>query len=77
MMAAASARLLADVGGTNARFAWQAAAGAPLQDVRTLPCAGHDSLEAAMRAYLAETAHPCRPRPRWALPTRSPATGCR
>jgi len=58
MMAAASARLLADVGGTNARFAWQAAAGAPLQDVRTLPCAGHDSLEAAMRAYLAETAHP-------------------
>ena len=53
-----SPRLLADVGGTNARFAWQAAAGAPLQDVRTLPCAGHDSLEAAMRAYLAETAHP-------------------
>ena len=58
MSAMDSPRLLADVGGTNARFAWQAAAGAPLQDVRTLPCAGHDSLEAAMRAYLAETAHP-------------------
>ena len=41
-------RLVGDVGGTNARFAWQAAAGAPLSDVVTLPCADHATLEAAM-----------------------------
>lgn len=46
-------RLLADVGGTNARFAWQAAAGAPIEEQITLPCAQYVSIEAAMRAYLA------------------------
>jgi glucokinase len=46
-------RLVGDVGGTNARFAWQAAAGAPLSDVVTLPCADHATLEAAMQHYLA------------------------
>jgi len=46
-------RLLADVGGTNARFAWQASAGAPITDVRVLPCADHPTLQAAMHAYLA------------------------
>lgn len=46
------ARLVADVGGTHARFAWQAGAGQPLTHVRALPCADHPSLEAAMRAYL-------------------------
>lgn len=50
-----NARLLADVGGTNARFAWQAEAHAPLEDVLTLPSAEHESLEAAMRSYLART----------------------
>ena len=45
-------RLLADVGGTNARFAWQAAPGAPISDVRVLPCADHPTLPAAMHAYL-------------------------
>ena len=45
-------RLLADVGGTNARFAWQAAAGAPITDVRVLPCAEYPTLQAAMHAYL-------------------------
>lgn len=45
-------RLLADVGGTNARFAWQAAAGAPITDVRVLPCAQYPTLQAAMHAYL-------------------------
>lgn len=45
-------RLLADVGGTNARFAWQASAGAPIADVRVLPCAEHPTLQAAMHAYL-------------------------
>ena len=48
---AAAPRLLADIGGTNARFAWQAAAGAPIEDQITLPCADHVSIEAAIRAY--------------------------
>ncbi len=46
-------RLLADVGGTNARFAWQAEPGAGITDVRILPCADHPTLQAAMHAYLA------------------------
>ncbi|MDO9572208.1 MAG: glucokinase [Hydrogenophaga sp.] len=45
-------RLLADVGGTNARFAWQAAAGAPITDVRVLACADYPTLQDATRAYL-------------------------
>jgi glucokinase len=47
-------RLLGDVGGTNARFAWQATRGAPLTDVATLPAAGHATLLHAMQHYLAE-----------------------
>lgn len=50
-------RLLADVGGTNARFAWQADAGAPLTDVRVLPAADFPTLQAAMHAYLAGLGH--------------------
>jgi glucokinase len=46
------ARLLADVGGTNARFAWQAQAGAPITDVQALPTADFPTLQDAMRAYL-------------------------
>ena len=44
-------RLLADVGGTNARFAIETA---PLQfeQVRVLACAEHASLAAAIKAYL-------------------------
>ncbi len=57
----AAPRLLADVGGTNARFAWQAAAGATIEDQITLPCADHESLEAAILAYLGRID---RPRPR-------------
>ena len=49
--AALAPRLLADIGGTNARFAWQAAAGAPIEDQITLPCADYVSIEAAIRAY--------------------------
>lgn len=45
-------RLVGDVGGTNARFAWQSSAGAALTDVATLPCADHPTLEAAMQHYL-------------------------
>ena len=49
---AAQARLLADVGGTNARFAWQDHAHAPLTHVRVLPGAEYPTLQAAMRAYI-------------------------
>lgn len=46
------ARLLADVGGTNARFAWQDQAGAPIRDVQALPTADYATLQDAIRAYL-------------------------
>ena len=45
-------RLLADVGGTNARLAWQEGAGAPIEHIRVLPVADHASLQAAMHVYL-------------------------
>lgn len=45
-------RLLADIGGTNARFAWQARSGAPLEAPQSLPCADYATLELAMQAYL-------------------------
>jgi glucokinase len=47
-----SNRLLADVGGTNARFAWQAGAGAPITEVKVLPCGDYPSLQDAVLAYL-------------------------
>lgn len=47
-----SPRLLADVGGTNARFAWQADAGAPVTDVQVLPCAAFPTLQDAIQHYL-------------------------
>lgn len=49
--------MLADVGGTNARFAWQAGPGQSLESVRVLPCAHYPSLQAAMHAYLAQVGH--------------------
>ena len=48
-------RLVADVGGTNARFGWIAAAGADITDIATLPCAEHATLADAVRAYLRST----------------------
>lgn len=45
-------RLLGDVGGTNARFAWQHDAHSGITDIHILPCADHVSIEAAIRAYL-------------------------
>ncbi len=47
-----SGRLLADIGGTNARLAWQAGPGAPIEHVRVLPVDEHPSLQHALRAYL-------------------------
>ena len=51
-------RLLGDIGGTNARFAWQAEAGAPISDVAALPTDRHASIEMAVRHYLALHHHP-------------------
>jgi glucokinase len=47
-------RLLGDIGGTNARFAWKAAPQAPLSDAVTYPCTQFSTLEQAMQCYLAE-----------------------
>ena len=47
-------RLLGDIGGTNARFAWQSEPAAAPSDVVTYACAGHDSLLSAIQHYLAE-----------------------
>lgn len=45
-------RLLGDVGGTNARWAWQVAAGAPLQNISVTPCGESESLVDAASSYL-------------------------
>ena len=46
-------RLLGDIGGTNARWAWQAGVGQPLQDVTVRPCADHAALADSAADYLA------------------------
>ena len=46
------ARVLGDVGGTNARFAWQDADGAPLRNIATIPTADYTTLAAALAHYL-------------------------
>ena len=75
MTDASPARLLGDVGGTNARFAWQASAGAPLQDILALPTADHATLADAIRAYLRSTG---RAAPPWcAIGIANPITGDR
>lgn len=45
-------RLLGDVGGTNARWAWQDRAGALLSHVRVLPCANYPGIDACIADYL-------------------------
>ena len=49
------ARLLADVGGTNARFALELAPG-KIDLISVLPCDGYPTLAAAVRAYLGSPA---------------------
>ncbi|MEP6875725.1 MAG: glucokinase [Burkholderiales bacterium] len=67
------ARLLGDVGGTNARFAWQESGGAPLRDIATLPTADHATLADAITAYLKGIG---RPAPPWcAIGIANPITG--
>jgi len=62
-MSAAYPWLVADVGGTNARFGTVAAPGAAVEDVRVLSVAGHAGPAAAVRAYLAG-AEAVRPAPK-------------
>ena len=54
-------RLLADVGGTNARFALQAGDSGAITQVQTLPCADHASLGDAIEHYLAQRSPAERP----------------
>jgi glucokinase len=54
MTSDSSPRLLGDIGGTNARFGWQAHVGALPSEIATYPCAEHASLLDAIRHYLAE-----------------------
>ncbi len=56
--------LLADIGGTNARFALLDAATGARGPIRTLPVAGHASPEAAAAAFLAGLGETGSPPPR-------------
>ena len=49
-------RLLADIGGTNIRLAWQDQPDGPMHDTRVLPCAQYPTVDAAITAYLTEVA---------------------
>ncbi len=51
-------RLLGDVGGTNARWAWQAARGQPLSYISTLAAREHASIGDCIAAYLKQHALP-------------------
>ena len=44
-------RLLGDIGGTNARFAWQTDRAAPPTEVTSYACADHDSLLSAIPEF--------------------------
>lgn len=56
-------RLLGDIGGTNARWAWQESAGAGLEDISVRACQDHASIEESARQYLHDHG---RARPAWA-----------
>ncbi|MDP3612611.1 MAG: glucokinase, partial [Rubrivivax sp.] len=48
--------LVADIGGTNARFGWLAPGASRVDHVHTLPTADHDGPASAAQAYLARLA---------------------
>jgi glucokinase len=68
-----SPALVADIGGTNARFALLAPDGT-VSETRILHCADHPGLDAAAEAYLAAVAPPVRPR-RAAVAVAGPVSG--
>ena len=45
-------RLLGDIGGTNARWAWQKARGSALEHYASYPCAQFESLQAVIERFL-------------------------
>jgi len=53
-MSAAYPWLVADIGGTNARFGWIGGPGEPVQHVRVLPVTAYGDPAAAAAAYLAQ-----------------------
>jgi glucokinase len=55
-------RLLGDIGGTNARWAWQDAAEEPLVDILVTPCDASDSIYDSAALYLATKRHQL---PKW------------
>ena len=57
-MKATFPRLLGDVGGTNARWAWQAAAGAPIAHYAGYRCAQFESVLAVIERYRLDHALP-------------------
>ena len=67
------ARLLGDIGGTNARFAWQSEPASAPMDVAIYACADHDTIEGAIRHYLREQGKPA-PR-ECAIGIANPVTG--
>jgi glucokinase len=52
LLAAPAPWLVADIGGTNARFGWMAGPGTSVAHVRTLACAAHAGPAEAASAYL-------------------------
>ena len=48
--------IVADIGGTNARFAWVNQGETVLQDIIVFPSAGYPHLEGAIRTYIKQTA---------------------
>ncbi len=71
--AATYPRLLGDIGGTNARFAWLAAPGQAPGAAESYRCADHASLQDAMRHYLDAKGLPG---PRWcAIGIANPVVG--
>ncbi|MBV8617706.1 MAG: glucokinase [Curvibacter sp.] len=69
----APVRLLADIGGTHIRLAWQATEQAALSDIRVLQCADYPDVEQAIRAYLKEVGAP--PPRQAAFGMANPVTG--
>ena len=49
--------LVADIGGTNARFGWLASGAGPVDYVATIPAAGHAGPAEAAQDYLQQLAH--------------------
>lgn len=71
----AAPRLLGDVGGTHARFGWQAGPGAPVAEVRVYRCAEHATLQAALERYLGDLGRAAPPQA--AIGIANPVTGDR